>query len=178
VEGYDAADEEAAALLLHNVLPLEVMQHIMGMLDPASVGRAERVCRAWRVACLSPFVWEIVYRRHFVSRPSSSAQGLYLSASFVCLNPSLTAHTHAQVIGVSFVCVPVACSKGTLGRSSPQYARGTSSGSLARDVLAPRTHAHVSAILCRACLLCTLGGVVGLDSTASWMRSCNARAPM
>jgi hypothetical protein len=62
---------------LHDVLPLEVMQHIMGMMDPASVGRSECVCRAWRVACHSPYVWEAVYRRHFASRPSDAPQGIF-----------------------------------------------------------------------------------------------------
>jgi hypothetical protein len=65
-------EEEPLGLVLamHEVLPLEVMQHIMGLADPASVARAEGVCRAWRSACESPFVWEAVFRRHFSSRPS------------------------------------------------------------------------------------------------------------
>ncbi|ELR16094.1 Fbox domain containing protein [Acanthamoeba castellanii str. Neff] len=68
-------EEEGEELLaLHEVLPLEVMQHIMGMADPASVARAEGVCRAWRSACESPFVWEAVFRRHFSSRPSTTAK--------------------------------------------------------------------------------------------------------
>jgi hypothetical protein len=62
---------EAGGETLHEVLPLEVVQHVMGMLDAPSVGRAECVCRAWRVACHSPFVWEVVFRRHFASRPPS-----------------------------------------------------------------------------------------------------------
>jgi hypothetical protein len=75
-DGRGGEEEEEELLALHEVLPLEVMQHIMGMADPASVARAEGVCRAWRSACESPFVWEAVFRRHFSSRPSTTAKGI------------------------------------------------------------------------------------------------------
>jgi hypothetical protein len=73
-EEKEAEEYACGGEALHEVLPLEVVLHVMGMLDAPSVGRAECVCRAWRVACHSPFVWEVVFRRHFASRlPSSVA---------------------------------------------------------------------------------------------------------
>ncbi|ELR22668.1 Fbox domain containing protein [Acanthamoeba castellanii str. Neff] len=64
--------EDEGGEAVHEVLPLEVMQHIVSMLDPTSLARAESVCRAWHSACASPFVWETVFRRHFSSRPAAS----------------------------------------------------------------------------------------------------------
>jgi hypothetical protein len=74
VEEYEEDHEAVGGDAVHEVLPLEVMQHIVGLTDPSSVVRGERVCHAWRVMCRSTFVWEEVYRRHF-SSASAPAKG-------------------------------------------------------------------------------------------------------
>ncbi len=72
---HDSYEEDEGSEAVHDVLPLEVTQHIVSMLDPTSLARAELVCRAWHSACASAFVWETVFRRHFSSRPAASAAG-------------------------------------------------------------------------------------------------------
>jgi hypothetical protein len=70
-EGYvPDVGEEVVGELVHHVLPLELLQHIIGILDPASVARAKSVCQAWLTVCKSPSVWAAVYRRHFSSHPA------------------------------------------------------------------------------------------------------------
>jgi hypothetical protein len=53
----------------HEVLPQELMHHIVDMLDLASVSRFECVCQAWRDVGHSSHVWQKVYRLRIASNP-------------------------------------------------------------------------------------------------------------
>jgi hypothetical protein len=68
----------------HEVLPLELMHHIVDMLDLASVGRFECVCQAWRDVGHSSHVWQKVYRLRIASNPPHN------------FAPGPTPHTHER----------------------------------------------------------------------------------
>lgn len=84
-EGEEKEEEEEERLELaeweegavHGILPVEVMLHVLSMVDPVGLVCAERVCRSWHHLCRSDWVWEAVHRTHF-SRHATVPKGKFI----------------------------------------------------------------------------------------------------
>jgi hypothetical protein len=68
-------ETEMTALVVHEVLPVEVMQHVLGMLDVPDLIRAEVVCSAWCGIAESAWLWERVFRQRFSRSAPAPANG-------------------------------------------------------------------------------------------------------
>jgi hypothetical protein len=69
-------ETEMKALVVHEVLPVEVMQHVLGMLDVPDLIRAEVVCSAWCRLAEPAWLWERVFRERFSLSAPAPADGL------------------------------------------------------------------------------------------------------
>ncbi len=61
---------EDTYLVLHEVLPVEVILHVFSYLPPKGVLQAEAVCREWREIANSEWLWELVQKKTFGQGPN------------------------------------------------------------------------------------------------------------
>ena len=74
--------ETKALVVVHEVLPVEVMQHVLSMLDVPDLIRAGVVCSAWCGIAESAWLWERVFRQRFSRSAPAPASGTPFSSIF------------------------------------------------------------------------------------------------
>ena len=72
--GEEGTTGDMEVLVVHEVLPTEVMMHTMSFLTPKALLRAELVCTAWRDVANSERVWELVHLSAHGSRMFAPVQ--------------------------------------------------------------------------------------------------------